>query len=153
MTREVQVDLGGNNTAGDIISNMYSNLDPFAMQVTTFMNGASVIQDNTKGKEKTIVSDTGGQTKISDNQGNTHYNQPKNETKIIGGDKCTTVKGNKCETIEGDYTLIVNGDFNLEVRGAFNEHTSNGVGMEGDDGKGGGSPGEQQAKSSQTKNC
>ena len=59
MTREVQVDLGGNNTAGDIISNMYSNLDPFAMQVTTFMNGASVIQDNTKGKE-TIVSDTGG---------------------------------------------------------------------------------------------
>ena len=151
MQREVSVDMGGNNTAGDIISNMYSNLDPFAMQVTTFMNGASVIQDNTKGKEKTIVSDTGGQTKISDNQGNTHYNQPKNETKIIGGDKCTTVKGNKCETIEGDYTLIVNGDFNLEVRGAFNEHTSNGVGMEGDDGAGGGSPGEQQAKSSQTK--
>ena len=153
MQREYEMDVGTGDygSSKSAIGDMYSNLSPFAMEVTSFMNGSSVIQDNNKGKEKTIVTDAGGQTKISDNKGNTHYNQPANETKIIGGDKCTTIKKNKCETIEGDYTLIVNGDFNLEVRGAFNEHTSNGVGVEKDDGKGSASSGDKQAKSSQTK--
>ena len=146
MQQKFSIEAGGGTYSGDAIGDMYSNLDPYAMQVTSFMNGASVIQDNTKGKEKTIVSDAGGQTRIADNKGNTHYNQPGNETKIIGGDKCTTVKANKCETIEGDYTLIVNGDFNLEVRGSFNKHTSNGVGTDEE----GSTPGEQQAKSAET---
>ena len=147
MQQKFTIEAGGGTYSGnDAVTDMYSNLSPYKMQVTSYMNGASVIQDNNPGKEKTIVSDAGGQTKISDNKGNTHYNQPGNETKIIGGDKCTTVKANKCETIEGDYTLIVNGDFNLEVRGAFNKHTSNGVGTDEE----GGTPGEQQAKSAET---
>lgn len=147
MQRKIEINAGNVIPQGDYISSLYQNLLPSMMQVTTFMNGASIIQDNNPGKEKTIVTDAGGQTKISTAQGDTHYNQPGNETKIVGGDKCTTVKGNHCVTIEGDYTLKVMGDFNLEVLGAKNEHCSNGVGVQGKDGT---QPGDKQAKSAQT---
>lgn len=147
LQRKVVIDAGGTAVPqGDYISSLYQNLLPTAMQVKTYMNGASVIQDNNKGKEKTIVTDAGGQTKIATAQGDTHYNQPGNETKIVGGDKCTTIKGNHCVTVEGDYTLKVMGDFNIEILGAKNEHQSNGVGTN----KEGTAPGDKQAKSAQT---
>ena len=147
LQRKVEINAGNVVSQGDYISSLYQNLLPNAMQVTTYMNGASIIQDNNPGKEKTIVTDAGGQTKISTAQGDTHYNQPGNETKIVGGDKCTTIKGNHCVTVEGDYTLKVMGDFNLEILGAKNEHCSNGVGVQGKDGT---QPGDKQAKSAQT---
>lgn len=148
MTREVGIDVvtGKPQTQGDIITEMYQGLKSYDMEVQTFMNGSSIIQDNNAGKEKTIVMDTGGQTKISDRFGNTHYNQPGNETKIVGKDLCTNVKGNHCVTIEGDYTLKVNGDFKVEVGGSHDQHASNGVGVEGEDGS---TAGTQQAKSTQ----
>ena len=132
MMREVSIDVvtGKPKTQGDIITEMYQNLKSYDMEIQSFMNGSSIIQDNNEGKQKTIVSDTGGQTRISDSFGNTHYNIPGNETKIIGGDECLNIKGNRCVTIEGDYTLKVNGDFNIEVGGSQNTHQSNGVGIE-----------------------
>ena len=145
MLRTVETDIvtGKPKTQGDIITEMYQDLKSYDMEVQTFMNGSAIIQDNNKGKEKTIVTDTGGQTKISDRFGNTHFNQPGNETKIVGGDICTNVKGNQCVTIEGDYTLKVMGDFKVEVGGSHDQHQSNGVGVEED----GVTPGDQQAKS------
>ena len=157
MKREVSVDVvtGKPKTQGDIITEMYQGLKSYDMEIQSFMNGSSIVQDNNAGKQKTIVSDTGGQTRISDSFGNTHYNIPGNETKIIGGDECLNVKGNRCVTIEGDYTLKVNGDFNIEVGGSHNTHQSNGVGLEEgesdvlDANYDGDTPGEQQAKSTE----
>ena len=143
--REITIDSGssgtGNSVTGsDVISSMYNNLSPFKMEVQSFMNGASVIQDNNPGKEKTITSGTGGQTTIDDNQGNTHRNQPNNLTQIIGGDYCTTAKGDGVLTVEGDLKIHVMGDLDLEVGGSFNQHQSNGVGEDND----------KQSKSAQT---
>ena len=111
------------------IDNYFTELDPNLMNVISYMNGAKVINDATPGKEKTITVDAGGQSKFSDQKGNTHYQYPGNETKTVGKDSCENIKGHKCVTIEGDYTLKVMGNFNLEVSGAFNDHTSSGFNL------------------------
>ena len=103
------------------------------------------IQDNTKGKEKTIVTHAGGQTTIATAMGDQHINMPGNSTAIIGGDECCAVKGNKTVTIEGDYTLKVMGNFNVEVLGTRTEHISQGVGTDDS-----GNPNSQQQKASTT---
>jgi hypothetical protein len=132
LQQEITLDLGGGSgyssvSNGDYFSSLYQNLDPYSIQATSFMNGASVVQDNTKGKEKTIVSHAGGQTTIATALGDQHTNIPGNETKIIGRDDCKTVKGNHALTVEGDFTLKVMGDFNLEILGTQNLHISQGV--------------------------
>lgn len=130
LQQQITFDVGGGGQTQsnlDYFSSLYDNLDPYSIQATTFMNGASVIQDNTKGKEKTIVSHAGGQTTIATSLGDQHTNIPGNETSIIGRDKCQTIKGNHALTVEGDFTLKVMGDFNLEILGTQNLHISQGV--------------------------
>ena len=112
------------------------------------MNGAKTIQDNTPGKEKTIVQHAGGQTVIATVMGDQHTNVPGNDTKIIGRDDCKTVKKNKTLTVEGDLNLKVMGDFNLEVGGAFNTHLSQNV--ETDEKTGEPASGAKQSKAAQT---
>ena len=135
----------GSKTKGDYFSDLMQGIDSYATQVTTFLNGAAVIQDNTKGKEKTIVTHAGGQTTIATAMGDQHINMPGNSTAIIGGDDCCAVKGNKTVTIEGDYTLKVMGNFNVEVLGTRTEHISQGVGTDDS-----GNPNPQQQKASTT---
>ena len=122
---------GNYTTKGDYFSQLMEGINPYKVQAQTFLNGSSVIQDNTPGKEKTIVKHSGGQTTIATADGNQHRNQPGNDTKIVGRDECTNVKGNKTLTIEGDYTLKVMGDFNIEVGGTHNLNVSQGVGKDG----------------------
>ncbi len=134
-------------TKGNYLKSLMQDLDVYALQAETFLNGAKTIQDNTKGKEKTIVQHAGGQTVIATAMGDQHTNIPSNDTKIIGGDDCCTIKKNKTLTVEGDFTLKVMGDFNIEVGGALNSHLSQNV-ETGDDG----APvsGAKQSKAAQT---
>lgn len=136
LQQEIEIDTsgssGGNHqTKGDYFSSLMQAIDPYKVQAVTSMNGATTIQDNTPGKEKTIVSHAGGQTVIATAHGDQHTNIPGNETKILGRDDCKTVKGNKTLTVEGDYTLKVMGNFNIEVGGTQNLHVSQGVGPDG----------------------
>lgn len=105
---------------------LFTNLDPYRQATQTFLNGTSIIEDATPGKEKRIVSGPGAVSTIEDSVGNVHKNVPNNDTRIIGKDCCETVKGNKTMTIEGDFHLKVMGNMHLEVIGAYNENTSNG---------------------------
>ena len=129
LQQEITIDssTGNPKSKGDYFSDLFTNIDTYATQVTTFLNGAKTIQDATPGKEKTIVQHSGGQTTIATAMGDQHTNIPGNETKIIGNDDCKTVKANKAMTIEGDFTLKVMGDFNLEVQGTQNINVSQGV--------------------------
>ncbi len=142
---------GGKTTFADnnYINFLYSDLNPYVMDVSQSLNGSKIIDDATPGKEKRINQGPGGVTVIEDSRGNAHTNVPGNETKIIARDDCKTVKGNKTMIIEGDYTLKVMGNFHLEVLGAFNENTSNGISAK----KNGFNDGEKQQKSVQTKSA
>ena len=105
---------------------LYNDLDPYRQTTQTFLNGTSIIEDATPGKEKRINSGPGGVTTIEDRLGNVHKNVPNNDTRIIAKDCCETVKGNKTLTVEGDYHLKVMGNFDIEVIGAMNINQSNG---------------------------
>jgi len=151
LEEEVTVYTGGgknNKKKGSYLSNLFTNLDVYATQAESFLNGAKTIQDNTPGKEKTIVQHAGGQTVIATVLGDQHTNVPGNDTKIIGRDDCKTVKKNKTLTVEGDLNLKVMGDFNLEVGGAFNTHLSQNV--ETDPKTGEPASGAKQSKAAQT---
>tara|TARA_A100001388_G_scaffold25834_1_gene16671 strand:- start:7931 stop:10393 length:2463 start_codon:yes stop_codon:yes gene_type:complete len=132
---------------GDYFKSLMKDIDVYAVKAETFLNGAKTIQDNTPGKEKTIVQHAGGQTVIATALGDQHTNVPGNDTKIIGRDECKTIKKNKTLTVEGDFTLKVMGDLNLEVGGAMNTHLSQNV-ETGEDG----APvsGAKQSKTAQT---
>jgi hypothetical protein len=114
-------------TLKNFAANLWSNMDPNLVKVTSFLNGAWELHDSTKGKVKKVVSGPGAVTTIEDDKGNKHTNVPVNETKIIGKDSCETTKGHKVLTIEGDLTLKVMGNFNLEVGGTVNKHVSAGI--------------------------
>ena len=47
---------------GSYIDQMFSDINPYMMEVQTFPNGAKKIFDATPGKEKAIESGPGGQT-------------------------------------------------------------------------------------------
>lgn len=112
--------------AGSYIDNLFTDIDPYLNQVQTFANGGKIINDGTPGKEKKIVSGPGGVSTFQDAYGNEHFNVPNNQTKIVGRDKCETIKGNYVLTVEGDFYLKVMGNFHEEVTGAHNEHDSSG---------------------------
>ena len=131
LQQEIEIDTGsgvGSKTKGDYFSTLMQGIDAFKVQAQTSMNGAITIQDNTPGKEKTIVQHAGGQTTIATAHGDQHQNLPGNTTAIIGRDEAKSIKGNKLVTVEGDYTLKVMGNFNIEVGGTHNLHVSQGVG-------------------------
>ena len=118
--------------SGGFFQSLFEGLDPFRQNTQTFLNGTSIIEDATPGKEKRIVSGPGGVSSIEDAVGNTHTNVPSNDTKIIGKDLCRTVKGNHTLTVEGDYHIKVMGNMHLEVVGAYSENKSNGPQTEAD---------------------
>ena len=113
-------------TGRGFFNDFYSQLDPYRQTTQTFLNGTSIVEDATPGKEKRIVSGPGGVSIIEDRIGNVHTNVPHNNTRIIAKDDCETVKGNKTLTVEGDYFLKVMGNYNIEVIGAMNVSQSNG---------------------------
>lgn len=116
-----------NSTGGSsFIDDMFNKIDPYLMQVETFLNGSKVINDSTPGVEKQIISGPGGVTTFQDSWGNEHKNVPNNETKIVAKDKCETIKGNYVLTIEGDFYLKVMGNYHEEVIGAKNENKAQG---------------------------
>jgi len=112
--------------AGGYFQSLFENLDPYRQNTQTFLNGTSIIEDATPGKEKRIVSGPGGVSSIEDSVGNRHTNVPNNDTAIIGRDQCRTIKGNHTLTVEGDYHIKVMGNMHLEVIGAYSENKSNG---------------------------
>jgi hypothetical protein len=116
----------GSGLGGSYIDQMFTDINPYMMEVQTFLNGAKKIFDATPGKEKAIESGPGGQTNFQDSFGNQHQNVPNNSTKIIGRDKCETIKGNYVLTVEGDFYLKVMGNYHEEIVGAKNENKSNG---------------------------
>ena len=116
----------GSGLGGSYIDQMFTDINPYMMEVQTFLNGAKKIFDATPGKEKAIESGPGGQTDFQDSFGNKHTNIPNNDTKIIGRDKCETIKGNYVLTVEGDFYLKVMGNYHEEIVGAKNENKSNG---------------------------
>ena len=111
---------------GNYIDKMFQNCNPYLMQVSTHLNGARIINDATKGKEKKVVSGPGGVSTFEDAFGNRHTNVPNNETKIIAKDKCENIKGNYCLTVEGDFYVKVMGNMHQEVEGSWNGHYSQG---------------------------
>ena len=111
---------------GNYIDKMFQNCNPYLMQVSTHLNGARIINDATKGKEKRVISGPGGVSSFEDAFGNVHYNIPNNETKIIAKDKCENIKGNYCLTVEGDFYVKVMGNMHQEVEGSWNGHYSQG---------------------------
>lgn len=113
-------------TLKSFAGNMWRDMDPNLVKVTSHLNGSWELHDSTKGKVKKVVSGPGAVTTIEDDKGNKHTNVPVNETKIIGKDSCEVTKGHKVLTIEGDLTLKVMGNFNLEVGGTVNKHVSAG---------------------------
>lgn len=112
--------------SGGFFQSLFENLDPYRQNTQTFLNGTSIIEDATPGKEKRIVSGPGGVSSIEDSVGNKHTNVPNNDTKIVGKDLCRTIKGNHTLTVEGDYHIKVMGNMHLEVVGAYSENKSNG---------------------------
>ena len=111
---------------GSYIDQMFQDCNPYLMQVSTHLNGARIINDATKGKEKKVVSGPGGVSTFEDAFGNRHTNVPNNETKIIAKDKCENIKGNYCLTVEGDFYVKVMGNMHQEVAGSWNGHYSQG---------------------------
>ena len=111
---------------GNYIDKMFQNCNPYLMQVSTHLNGARIINDATKGKEKRVISGPGGVSSFEDAFGNVHWNVPNNETKIIAKDKCENIKGNYCLTVEGDFYVKVMGNMHQEVEGSWNGHYSQG---------------------------
>lgn len=71
--------------------------------------------------------DHAGNSKVTDNEGNTHEHKGHNETKIVEQDQVEHTKGNRVIEVDGDLHLKVNGDFKLEVAGAYEEFTSSGT--------------------------
>lgn len=118
--------IDGSGLGGSYIDEMFSNINPYMMEVQTFLNGAKKIFDATPGKEKAIETGPGGVTDFQDSFGNRHTNVPNNDTKIIARDKCETIKGNYVLTVEGDFYLKVMGNYHEEIVGAKNENKSNG---------------------------
>jgi hypothetical protein len=118
------LDSGGK--AGSYIDKMFTGMNVLLAQTETFLNGAKIINDATPGLEKQIKQGPGGVTNFQDSFGNEHKNVPNNETKIIGKDKCETIKGNYVLTVEGDFYLKVMGNYHEEITGAKNENKSQG---------------------------
>jgi len=116
----------GSGGQGSFVDKMFEDINPYMMQVTTFLNGASKIFDATPGKEKSIETGPGGVTDFQDSFGNRHTNVPNNDTKIVARDKCETIKGNYVLTVEGDMYLKVMGNYHEEIIGAKNENKANG---------------------------
>lgn len=118
--------VGGFQGGGSWVDKLFQNIDPYLQQTQTFLNGSSKLFDATPGKEKTIETGPGGVSNFQDSFGNEHTNVPNNQTKIIGRDKCETIKGNYVLTVEGDFYLKVMGNYHEEITGAYNAHNSQG---------------------------
>lgn len=111
---------------GSFIDQMFTDINPYMLEVETFLNGSKNINDATPGKEKKITQGPGGVTNFQDSFGNEHTNVPNNQTKIVARDKCETIKGNYVLTVEGDMYLKVMGNYHEEIVGAKNENKANG---------------------------
>ncbi len=118
--------LDSGEKAGSYIDQMFAVVDSDLAQVTVALNGAKEIFDATPGVEKQIKQGPGGVTNFQDGWGNEHNNIPNNTTKIVGGDKCETIKGNYVLTVEGDFYLKVMGNMHEEVTGAKNSNQAQG---------------------------
>jgi len=111
---------------GSYIDQMFEGINPYLLQNYSALNGTRIIDDATPGKEKRMVTGSGGVSSFEDKFGNIHRNVPNNDTKIIAKDKCENIKGNSALTVEGDFTLKVMGNMHFEVGGSWNTHVSQG---------------------------
>ena len=120
------VNMATSTDMGSYIDKMFTGIDPYLMQTYSALNGTRIIDDATPGIEKRMNTGPGGASIFEDKFGNRHSNIPSNDTAIIGGDKCQTVKGNYALTVEGDFYLKVMGNMHQEVEGSWNGHYSQG---------------------------
>ena len=120
------VNMATSTDQGSYIDKMFTGIDPYLMQTYSALNGTRIIDDATPGIEKRMNTGPGGASIFEDKFGNRHSNIPSNDTAIIGGDKCQTVKGNYALTVEGDFYLKVMGNMHQEVEGSWNGHYSQG---------------------------
>ena len=111
---------------GSYMDKMFTGIDPYLMQTYSALNGTRIIDDATPGIEKRMNTGPGGVSIFEDKFGNRHSNVPSNDTAIVAGDKCQTIKGNYALTVEGDFYLKVMGNMHQEVEGSWNGHYSQG---------------------------
>ena len=120
------VNMATSTDQGSYIDKMFTGIDPYLMQTYSALNGTRIIDDATPGIEKRMQTGPGGVSIFEDSWGNRHSNVPSNDTTIVAGDKCQTIKGNYALTVEGDFYLKVMGNMHQEVEGSWNGHYSQG---------------------------
>lgn len=91
-----------------------------------FADGSFFQSSAVPGKKFARKVDHAGNSKVTDNKGNTHEHKGSNETKIVEGDKVTHIKSNGVLEVDGDFHLMVHGDFKLSVDGTTHTFTSSG---------------------------